>query len=228
MKPYYEDESVTIYHGDFRDVEVPGGGVVVTDPPYNMGYHYESYSDDLTQHEYLNLLERSMDLGENNRYVMVNYPELSTSLAVHIGHAPKKIVSWVYSANTPRQWRAVSWYFLSPDLSLSGQPYKNPTDKRVAERIANGEQARLYDWWYEDQVKNVSGEKTSHPCQIPESLMKRILTVTPAELYIDPFMGSGTTLRAAKDLGKKAVGIELEERYCEIAANRMAQTVMQL
>ena len=58
--------------------------------------------------------------------------------------------------------------------------------------------------------------------------MKRILTVTPAELYVDPFMGSGTTLRAAKDLGRKAIGIELEERYCEIAAKRMSQLVLDL
>jgi site-specific DNA-methyltransferase (adenine-specific) len=228
MKPYYEDEFVAIYNADFREVELPRDGVVVTDPPYNMGYHYKSYSDDLTQHAYLNLLERSMDICENNPFVMVNYPELTTSFAVHIGHAPKKLVSWVYSANTPRQWRAISWFFITPDLSLSGQPYKNPTDRRIKERIENGEEARLYDWWYEDQVKNISDEKTDHPCQIPESLMKRILTVTPASTYIDPFMGSGTTLRAAKDLNRKAIGIEIEERYCEIAANRMAQLAMEL
>ncbi len=57
---------------------------------------------------------------------------------------------------------------------------------------------------------------------------KEILSVFPAEIVVDPFMGSGTTLRAAKDLGRKAIGIEIEERYCEIAADRMSQTVMPL
>ncbi len=57
-----------------------------------------------------------------------------------------------------------------------------------------------------------------HPAPKPLSLLREILSVFPAEIVVDPFMGSGTTLRAAKDLGRKAIGIEIEERYCEIAA----------
>ncbi len=67
-----------------------------------------------------------------------------------------------------------------------------------------------------------------HPAPKPLSLLREILSVFPAEIVVDPFMGSGTTLRAAKDLGRKAIGIEIEERYCEIAADRMSQTVMPL
>ena len=66
----------------------------------------------------------------------------------------------------------------------------------------------------------------SHPTQKPIRLIKRIVQQTDAVIILDPFMGSGTTLRAAKDLGRKAIGIEIEERYCEIAANRLAQEVL--
>ncbi len=67
-----------------------------------------------------------------------------------------------------------------------------------------------------------------HPTQKPVELMSWVLSFYPTALnVIDPFMGSGTTLRAAKDLGRKAIGIEIEERYCEIAAKRMAQEVFQ-
>jgi DNA modification methylase len=63
---------------------------------------------------------------------------------------------------------------------------------------------------------------TIHPCQKPLILMKWCLSIFPhAQTILDPFMGSGTTLRAAKDLDRKAVGIEIEEKYCEIAAMRL-------
>ena len=69
---------------------------------------------------------------------------------------------------------------------------------------------------------------TQHPAPFPLALPTTAIGATDAQLIVDPFMGSGTTLRAAKDLGRKAIGIEIEERYCEMAAKRMAQEVLAL
>lgn len=68
---------------------------------------------------------------------------------------------------------------------------------------------------------------SGHETQKPVRLITRILSIFNSETIIDPFMGSGTTLRAAKDLGRRAIGIEIEERYCEIAARRLQQEVLQ-
>jgi len=89
-------------------------------------------------------------------------------------------------------------------------------------------------WTTRDNVIRVfdcrrSDPDREHPTQKPLDLMRWCLGFFPeAQTVLDPFMGSGTTLRAAKDLGRKAIGIEIEERYCEIAAKRMAQEVLAL
>jgi DNA modification methylase len=87
-------------------------------------------------------------------------------------------------------------------------------------------------WTSRDNVVRVfdgnrSDPGREHPTQKPIKLMTWCLSFFPdAASVLDPFMGSGTTLRAAKDLGRKAIGIEVEERYCEIAARRMRQEVL--
>jgi site-specific DNA-methyltransferase (adenine-specific) len=72
------------------------------------------------------------------------------------------------------------------------------------------------------------GTEREHITQKPESLIRELLSIAPPGIVLDPFMGSGTTLRAAKDLNRRAIGIEIEERYCEIAAERCRQEVLAL
>jgi len=117
----------------------------------------------------------------------------------------------------------VAWFGCKPDFRKDGQDYRNPTDPRIAKRIEAGKRARLYDWWQINQVKNVSSEKTEHPCQIPIELMERIIRITSPSLVIDPFAGSGTTLLASANLGVPCIGIEMSERYCEVIAKRITE-----
>ena len=153
---------------------------------------------------------------------MIHYPEFLHRFSIALGKAPDRAVSWVYNSNTPRQHRDIAYWGVQPEFEGLGE-YKNPTDKRIAARIADGKKAKGYDWLYCDQIKNVSEEKTDHPCQMPLEVMLYVLRTIPKEFAIvDPFMGSGTTILAAKILGRDAVGIELSEGYFKIAQGRIA------
>jgi DNA modification methylase len=221
---FYEEPGITLYCGDCRDVLPLISGVVVTDPPYNVGYHYLSYDDNLSAAEYAELIRMACRPPS----VVIHYPEDICAISMALGLAPQKVVAWCYKSNLPRQHRSIAWWGIAPDFSRDGQQYKNPDDSRIAKRIEAGRQARLYDWWEEQQVKNVDSEKTEHPCQIPEAVMSRVLRITDAATVIDPFSGSGTTLVAAKNLGRRAIGIEIEPSYCEIAVKRLRQEVLPL
>ena len=131
----------------------------------------------------------------------------------------------MYNSNTKRQHRDIAFFDVQPDFSLVKQPYKNINDKRIQDRIQNGYAgADLYDWWYIDQVKNVSTEKTDHPCQMPVKVMENIIGILPNKenlIVVDPFMGSGTTGVACHNIGVDFIGIDLDEKYVGIAKDRI-------
>lgn len=193
--------------------------IIVTDPPFNIGYKYNEYSDKMNVQEYYEML-RDMFMGE--MAVVIHYPEALHRISAELGYAPKRVVSWVYNSNTPRQHRDIAFYNISPDFRKVGQPYKNLNDKRIMRRIAEGKQAKLYDWWNINQVKNVSKDKTGHPCQMPIEVMENIIGIIPEGITIvDPFMGSGTTGVACRNLRRDFIGIEIDEKYFNIAKNRI-------
>lgn len=201
---------------------------IVTDPPFNVGYHYEGYKDDMEEGDYYAWLDEIMT-SHGFPFVVIHYPESLYKLSFETGRFPEKVVSWVYNANTPKQHRDIAFFGIKPDFTKVKQPYKNPTDKRIAERMANGcEGSSLYDWWEINQVKNISSDKTGHPCQMPLEVMKRIVGILPEDLtIIDPFMGSGTTGVACKELDRSFIGIELNENYFDIAERRIRNHIWQ-
>ena len=91
-----------------------------------------------------------------------------------------------------------------------------------------GTAARLKRHMWNGMLRKGKEQRIGHPTQKPLDVIKWAITKCPGEpqTIIDPFMGSGTTLRAAKDLGRQCVGIEKIERYCEMAAKRLAQGVL--
>lgn len=203
----------TLIHGDFRKYDIPKEAFLISDPPYNQKYHYGTYGDDLPTDDYWKLL---MDAFEGRKAAIILYPEETINLlgGGQMG-AVQQVVSWVYNSNTAKQSRLISWWNCKPDMTKIPQPYKNPTDKRIAKRIAEGKNARAYDWWEINQVKNVSKKDNPHPCPIPYELARRIILATTNEgdLVCDPFAGSGTVLKAAKDTGRRWLGFEIDENY---------------
>lgn len=195
---------------------------VVTDPPYNIGYKYNTYKDNLDEIEYLDIFKELYDkIG--NRLVVMQYPQMLYKISHHIDIIPNKVCTWVYNSNLPKQHRDIAFFNVNPIFSQIKQPYKNINETKIKKRIEEGsEGANLYDWWYANQVKNCSSEKTSHPCQIPVEIMKNIVGIIPKEYTIfDPFCGTGTTGVACIELGYDFIGCEIDKEYYEIARGRL-------
>lgn len=209
-----------------NDIDILGGGwlkaCIVTDPPFNIGYHYNTYKDKMTEDEYLKFMKDVLKTRDIP-YVIVHYPEPLYKIAMYNQDAPTKVCSWVYNSNTAKQHRDVAFFGVKPNFKQVLQPYKNPNDKRIKARIAQGKLGcKLYDWWNINQIKNVSKEKTKHPCQMPIQVMKNIVGIIPKNfIIIDPFMGSGTTGVACKQLGYKFIGCEIDKDYFQIAKSRI-------
>lgn len=194
--------------------------VIVTDPPFNIGYHYTGFKDKRPQDEY----EREIAcLLWKAPCVLVHYPEEICAFAIRSGIKPERVVAWVYNSNTAKQHRDIAYFGVTPDFRKMTQPYKNPNDKRIQALLQKGRRGgRLYDWWNINQVKNVAKEKTKHPCQMPLQVMKNVVGVLPDGCtVIDPFMGSGTTGVACQELNIPFVGIEIVPEYFEIAKERL-------
>ena len=216
--------SVLLYNDNCLDFlsknNIPNNSIIVTDPPFNIGYHYNEYKDRMQADSYYEMLSGLLDIAP---CVFIHYPEALYELSARSGVSPTRVVSWVYNSNTAKQHRDIAFYGVKPNFNQVRQPYKNLNDKRIQQRIAEGKTGcKLYDWWNINQVKNVSKDKTAHPCQMPLEVMKNIVGILPRDsTIIDPFMGSGTTGVACIEIGLDFIGIEMDSKYFEIAKNRL-------
>lgn len=220
----FHHNNISLYNGDNLEIIKQlnldyNKCIFVSDPPFNIGYHYDTYKDNMKEEDYYNWL---FSIFGNNKQVIIHYPESLYKHAFNIKMFPEKIVTWIYNSNTAKQHRDIAFFGVKPDFRKVGQPYKNLNDKRIIKRIAEGKTARLYDWWYVNQVKNVSKEKTEHPAQMPIEVMNNIIGILPDDyIIIDPFCGSGTTALACMKYNRKFIGIEIDEKYYEISKDRV-------
>jgi DNA methylase len=210
--------SSPLKQGDARALvrELPLTAYLISDPPYNQKYHYDVYDDDVSSHEYAELIRL---VFQGRRSVIVHYPEETLNVLTRAGLGDvQEVMAWVYPSNQAKQHRLATWWNCKPDWSKTPQAYKNPTDKRVAALIAAGKAARGYDWVEINHVKNVAN--AGHPCPLPYELAERLVLATtePGDLVCDPFAGSGTVLLAALRNGRRAIGFELSEAYCQLAS----------
>jgi DNA modification methylase len=212
VTPYYSQDGITIYHGDCRQIAIDVDVVVVTDPPYGTGQKiaYDVYKDTMT--EWLYIMEWLLDFTFPMVFTM------SHSRLLDLPKRPQWVGCWdkvfsggIVHVGASPMWEPICFYNLP-----AGDRGKPRWDDMF--RVAAGG----------FQNNNLDKGPDGHPCPKPVALYRKLIGVMPSGVVYDPMMGSGTTLRAAKDCGRQAIGIDLSERYCEIAAKRLAQGALDL
>jgi len=214
VKPYYQDKWVTIYHGDCREILPQFDGkvdLVLTDPPYNatdIGFNKATYLNQpmkLADEEYAQFCR--------DWFSLVKSPLIALTCGIgNIWNYPP--ADWVLCWDKPNSLSRNRWGGINAwePVLLYGKPAN-----RLVKDIK-----RIPAFSY-----GVSG---NHPCPKPMALIDWLILLTTKDnaCILDPFLGKGTTCYCAKKLNRYSIGIEIEEKYCEIAAKRCCQEVMEL
>lgn len=241
MTPYYEHAGITIYHGDCLDVLPTLGPVdhVITDPPYSAHVHGKSMR---SSSGWKTWAPESRDLGFDSLT-----PDLMRAIGQWCGRLVPRWTAVFSDTESAHLWRdalcaeealeyvrTAFWHKVGgapqftgdrPAVACEAITLCHPSGKK---RWNGGGKQGIYSVPIVLNRGASATEFRCHTTQKPEELMSQLVTdfTDEGELILDPFMGSGTTLVAAKRLGRRAIGIEREEKYCEIAAKRLAQEAL--
>jgi site-specific DNA-methyltransferase (adenine-specific) len=249
VRTYYSDASIVVLNGDCRellDADLLDADCVVTSPPYNVGIGYDVHDDSLSAAAYAELVEAASALmlqsvvRRHGRAWVVPGVENFALWAIALqeaGFGSGNVVCWDYGAPTRScswgSWRSPS----APHLRYSWEPvlYVWPGKwQRTPPPALEGWRDELGGWeqlcrdlW---RIPAGGSAHSEQPAVMPVELAMRAIRLStwPGEVVVDPFMGTGTTLLAARLLGRRAIGIEISERYCELAVERLSQQVLDL
>ena len=236
-----------VFNSDVMDVlkELPANSIdmVYADPDYNVGINYAGCKYTMSWNDYIAwyadiMTEAMRVLKENGNLFTINYPRQNAYLRVKcldaLSYSLQEYV-WVYNTNvghSKSRFTTAHRSILHATKSKSNafykdqvaQPYKNPEDFRIRQRIANGAKGRMpYSWFYFDLVKNVSKDKTFHSCQIPLGLVKMLIDATtkPRDKVFILFGGSGSELVLAKTMKRVFLSCEINEEYYRMIQDRL-------
>jgi DNA modification methylase len=208
-KIYHKDDDVIIYCGDCLDImeSLPSVDLILTDLPYGIGIGYRDYTD--TQDNLNVLIGKFMPLALHSKRVMITTGVKN----MYLYPKPDWVLAWVSTAGIGcGAWGFCCW---QPILAYGKDPYLENCAGSIPDLFMSNETAKIKD----------------HPCSKPINLWQKVLhrgSYLKDDIILDPFMGSGTTLVAAKKLGRKSIGIEISEEYCKIAVGRLRQSVMKI
>ena len=212
MTPYYSHGGITLLHGNALDglPQFDAADVLVSDPPFGIGYDSNHFGH----------LPRSI-AGDDSTVVRDSFLD-------YWGNKPALIFgSW--RAPRPAATRMVLVWDTGGALGMGALdlPWK-PAHQEIYVLGSGFSGPRTSDVLRFPPVQAMASNGRTHPHEKPVDLLRALILKCPAGVIGDPFCGTGSTLVAAKDLGRKAIGIEIEERYCEIAAKRLSQEVLAL
>jgi len=225
MTPYYDEDGITIYHADCR--EILGDltfDVIVTDPPYGID----------VPTDYSSIVRTGANAARFDKGRRAKGGKAHTKV---IGDTepfdPALLLDWpcaLFGVNhyAQRLPEGCTWHIWDKRDGLGSNMM---ADAEMWATTWQSGPTRIFRYkWLGYMRPSGSDDGYDHPTAKPLALMRHIIAEkrTPEGTILDPFMGSGTTLRAAKDLGRKAIGVEIEERYCEIAVQRLAQQTLEL
>jgi DNA modification methylase len=225
--------------------ELPDNSIdmVYGDPDYNVGVKYgdKSYTRSFDEYIewYIELARESLRvLKDTGNMFLINYPKQNAYLRVkyldnvchevldyvwvyntNVGHSPSRFTTAHRSILHCRKTSRNKFY--KDNVAVS---YKNPTDRRILENLANGSKGRMpYDWLYFDLVKNVSKEKTFHACQIPQKLSEALIKscTMAGDIVLVLFGGSGSEIEICKILDRQYISAEIDKKYYEIILDRL-------
>lgn len=229
MTPYYDDGQVQLFHGDCRDI-LPRLDVLVdlllTDPPYGVGY-----STGYRQRVARSSTRLTYDLATSpllNDTAAAVAPLLNDTAAIYWFSAPERLDTVMPIVRSLGEIvNVLAWdkgNCTAGDLDTTyGQQWEALLyARRCRVPLIGGRDRDVL------RFSRGSAQDYLHPTQKPIPLLRYLIGRHPSGLILDPFAGSGTTLRAAKDMGRRAIGIEINEKFCAITADRLAQSVLPL